>query len=119
MSPDKKSKRQERREKLKQQQPDLRSRDRLWIQAVPEIRQDLQGVDWMRSEAGLVQVPRSGGFAFGAAAFAVALETGEFLLIAPSELGGVDGLIGGTFLTTSDGGTSLESYVFVMPNRQG
>lgn len=94
---------------------DARGEDRVLLSAVPEVRQRQTGLRWIRTEAGLWQVPRFGGRAFPAAGFSVGLEPGEFVLIAPSDKAGLFGLVGGAFLTEEKDGQRLDAYVFLRP----
>lgn len=87
--------------------------DTVRLVVVPEVRQRQMGWRWIRSEAGLTQVPKYGGRAFGAAGFAVDLAAGEFLLVAPGAQADVYGLIGGAFLSYEDDGQRTDSYVFL------
>lgn len=80
---------------------------------VPEVRQRLEGWRWVRSEAGLAQVPQYGGRAFGAAGFALDLAPGQFLMVAPGEQADTYGLVGGAFLTCEDPEQRTDSYVFL------
>ena len=87
--------------------------DRIRLSVVPEVRQRLEGLRWVRNEAGVTQVPNYSGRAFGAAGFAADLEPGRFLLIAPGEQSGVSGLVGNSFLVSEEDGQSYDSYVFL------
>jgi len=91
----------------------LTSPQRLRLVLVPEVRQRQEGWRWVRHESGLVQMPEYGGRAFGAAAFAVDLEAGEFLLVAPSEQADLYGLIGGAFLCRRQDDQLFDSYIFL------
>jgi len=92
---------------------DLQRPDRIRLSVVPEVRQRLEGLRWVRNEAGVTQVPNYSGRAFGAAGFAADLEPGRFLLIAPGEQSGVSGLVGNSFLVSEEDGQSYDSYVFL------
>lgn len=90
--------------------------ERIFLAIVPEVRQRLPGWRWVRTEDGLWQTPKHGGRAFPAAGFRVALEPGEFLVIAPSADADIAGLIGSSFLTEEDDGPRLDSYIFISPD---
>ncbi|MBU0640407.1 MAG: hypothetical protein KKB50_16200 [Planctomycetes bacterium] len=94
---------------------DPQQTDRVHLIVVPEVRQRLSGWRWIRTEAGLWQVPKHGGRAFPAAGFAVTLDPGEFVLLAPSEKGDLFGIVGGAFLTEERDGQYYDSYVFLRP----
>ncbi len=95
--------------------PDLRDRDRIVLLAVPEVRQEQTGWRWVRTEAGLSQVPRRALQTFDAAGFMVTLGPGEFALLAPNASARVYGLLGGAFLTRESQGRHCNSYVFLRP----
>ncbi len=92
---------------------DLQRPDRVRLFVVPEVRQRLEGLRWVRNEAGVAQVPNYSGRTFGAAGFAADLEPGRFLLIAPGTQSGVSGLVGNSFLVSEEDGQSYDSYVFL------
>lgn len=91
----------------------LQDRECVTLLVVPEVRQYRAGWRWVRSEAGLVQLPKYGGRAFAAASFGVLLEPGEFLLIAPSEQVDLYGILGGALLSREEEGRHYDSYVFL------
>jgi hypothetical protein len=62
---------------------------------------------------GLAQLQQYSGQAFAAASFRVALEPGEFLLVAPGRQADLYGIVGGAFLTGDQDGQRYESYVFL------
>jgi len=90
-------------------------RQRAQLSVVPEVRQRQPGWEWIRTEAGLWQLPKHGGQAFPAAGFTVGLEPGQFVLIAPSENADTAGLIGSAFLAKTTEGKRWDSYVFLRP----
>jgi hypothetical protein len=87
--------------------------ERVRLSVVPEVRQRLDGWRWVRSGSGVAQMPEYNGRVFSAAAFAVDLEPGEFLLVAPSREADLYGIVGGTFLSSADDGGRYDSYVFL------
>ena len=87
--------------------------ERVRVAVVPEVRQRLDGWRWVRSGAGLAQVPQYSGRAFGAAGFTVDLEPGEFLLVAPGPQADLYGMVGGAFLSSEREGERCDSYVFL------
>jgi hypothetical protein len=92
---------------------DLEAPDEVRLSVVPEVRQRLQGWRWVRNEAGLTQLPNYNGRAFPAAGFALHLQPGEFLLIAPGDRADVFGMLGGALLTHEIDGRRYDSYVFL------
>ncbi|MBU0617978.1 MAG: hypothetical protein KKI02_09700 [Planctomycetes bacterium] len=95
--------------------PDVQDADRILLLVVPEVHQKQDGWQWLRTEAGLWQVPRQAMQAFDAAGFLLTLGPGEFALLAPSENAQVYGLLGGAFLTRESQGRHYSSYVFLRP----
>jgi hypothetical protein len=95
--------------------PDIQDADRIVLRVVPEVHQKQDGWQWLRTEAGLWQVPRQAMRAFDAAGFALTLAPGEFALLAPNENAQVYGLLGGAFLTRESQGRHYRSYVFLRP----
>ena len=87
--------------------------EQVHLTIVPEVRQRLDGFRWIRNEAGLTQMPNYNGRAFSAASFAVDLEPGEFLLVAPGPQADLYGLVGGVFLGSELDGRAYDSYVFL------
>ncbi len=95
--------------------PDRQDADRVRLFAVPEVHQRRDGWEWVRTEAGLWQVPRQTVQTFNAAAFVLTLSPGEFALVAPSANARIYGLLGGGFLTRACEGRHYNSYVFLRP----
>jgi len=95
--------------------PDPHDADRIMLLAVPEVRQKRNGWEWVRTEAGLWQVPRQAMQSFDTAGFVVTLSPGEFALVAPSEAAQVYGSLGGAFLTRQSQERHYSSYVFLRP----
>jgi hypothetical protein len=95
--------------------PDLQDVDRIVLLAVPEVHQKQDGWQWVRTEAGLWQVPRQAMQTFDATAFVLTLGPGEFALLAPSANARVSGLLGSAFLTRESQGRHYDSYVFLRP----
>ena len=87
--------------------------ERLRLLVVPEVRQRLDGWRWVRTGSGLAQVPDYHGRTFAAAAFAVDLEPGEFLLVAPNSAADTYGIVGGAFLSNAQDPDKHDSYVFL------
>jgi hypothetical protein len=96
--------------------PDLQQADLVQLFVAPEVRQRLPGWRWVRTEAGLWQAPKQNGRIFHAAGFAVTLEPGQFVLVAPSDEADVPGLLGGAFLISEQDGRRYDSYVFLRPD---
>ena len=80
---------------------------------VPEVRQRLDGLRWVRSDAGVAQIPNANGRAFPAAGFVTDLEPGQFLLVAPGRQADLFGIVGGAFLVSEQDGRPYDSYVFL------
>ena len=95
--------------------PAARQTDHVVLLAVPEVHQKREGWEWIRTEAGLWQVPRQDMQSFDEAGFMLSLDRGEFVMVAPSENSGVYGLLGGAFLTREAEGRHYDSYVFIRP----
>ncbi|MFQ5807675.1 MAG: hypothetical protein ACE5I3_14615, partial [Phycisphaerae bacterium] len=95
--------------------PDLHDVERVRLLVVPEVHQRQHGWEWVRTEAGLWQVPRQAMQTFDAAAFVLTLSPGEFVLLAPSANARIYGLVGGAFLTRTSEGRNYNSYVFLRP----
>lgn len=92
---------------------DLTNADRVRVLVVPEVRQKQDGFKWIRSDAGIAQVPNYSGRAYGAAGFVSALSSSDFLVIAAARDAAAYGLIGGAFLTADDEGQRFDSIVFI------
>lgn len=92
---------------------DLQRPDGIILEVVPEVRRRQEGTRFVRTESGVMLVPKYDGRAFPAASFAVRLEPGDFLVVAPSEQSDVYGIVGGAFLTESVDGQPFDSLVFV------
>lgn len=92
---------------------DLARPDHVQLMVVPEVRQQLEGWRWVRSEAGLIQEPDYSGRAFGAAGFLTGLAPGDFLVVGPGTHADVRGLVGHAFLTREEDGRSFDSYIFM------
>jgi hypothetical protein len=95
--------------------PDLQDADRIVLRVIPEVHQKQDGWRWVRTEAGLWQIPRQAMQAFDAAGFTLTLGPGEFALLAPSENARVRGLLGDAFLTRASEGRHYCSYIFLRP----
>lgn len=91
---------------------DTRDTHRVFLSVVPEIRRQLDP-EWSYTEDGWTTGPRRTGRAFAAAAFAVALEPNEFVLLAPGEKADLFGLVGGAFLADRVDNQPYDSYVFL------
>lgn len=92
---------------------DLANPQRVRLAIVPEVRQRLDGWRWVRSDAGLSQIPNYNGRAFPTAAFVTELEPGQFLLVAPGRQADLFGIVGGAFLSSEEDGRRYDSYVFL------
>lgn len=94
---------------------DARERRRVHLMVVPEVRQQLNEMQWVKTEAGYMEVPKFDGQRFTAAALTVALDAGEFVLLAPSQEAGLFGIVGGALLTGEVQNRRYDSYVFLRP----
>lgn len=81
----------------------------------PQVRQRLAGFEYLRTEAGLWQVPRNRQQTFDVASVRQRLGAGEFLVIAPSSASELYGIVGGAFLTGEIAGRRYDSLIFVRP----
>jgi hypothetical protein len=95
--------------------PDPHDADSVVLFAVPEVHQRQDGWEWIRTEAGITQIPRHAMQRFDAAGFVIRLRPGEFALVAPHPNSDVYGLLGGAFLTQELQGRQYDSYVFLRP----
>jgi hypothetical protein len=91
----------------------LAERDHVRLTLLPEVRQRLDGFKWVRTEAGVAQLPNYDGRACAAAAFDVDLEPGEFLTVAPGPRADLYGIVGGALLLRDLDGQRYDSYVFL------
>ncbi len=94
---------------------DERHRGRIHLQCVPEVHQKRSGFRYVRTDAGVWQVPRGGGRDFPAAGFTVSMDRGEYLLIAPTERADATGTIGAAFLTEAGDGQRFDTLLFLRP----
>mgnify|MGYP007051594138 CR=1 FL=1 len=94
---------------------DSRQIERVHLAVVPEIRQSLPATLWYDRQTGWSAGPQRRGEAFGAVAFVISLEPGEFVVLAPGSKADVPGMLGGAFLTEETPGRRYDSYVFVRP----
>lgn len=95
---------------------DAQHAQRVHLLVVPTLVQDSPETRWIQDANGAWQLAAGQTQrAFAAASFAVPLEPGEFLLIAPSAEARVRGLIGREFLTQESEGQLFESFIFVRP----
>jgi hypothetical protein len=99
-----------------QHSADTQRPQRVHLLVLPTLVQESPETRWTRDASGAWQLaPGQTLSAFPAAGFAVPLEPGEFLLIAPSAEARVHGLIGREFLTRESEGRVFESFIFVRP----
>lgn len=96
-------------------QPDARPSGRIWVSVTPTIRQELGGQRWKRTAEGIVLAPNDQTTAIEAAAWALWLERDEFLVVAPSEAGRVEGLLGEALLSAQVEGKHYSSFLFFRP----
>jgi hypothetical protein len=89
--------------------------DRVLFSIVPEVRQRLPGLRWVRTPLGLGQEPRYDGRAYPAAGLTLGLAAGEYVVLAPSDTADVTGIVGGAFLASENAGTRYELYIFMKP----
>ncbi|MCA9244773.1 MAG: hypothetical protein KDA32_12495, partial [Phycisphaerales bacterium] len=75
-------------------QVDPRRPDEMIIRVTPEIRRELEGYDWIRTDVGLQQRKKAESQAFESASFTATLRDGDYLLVAPSAAGTAEGLLG-------------------------
>ncbi|MFH1748419.1 MAG: hypothetical protein ABIG44_15405 [Planctomycetota bacterium] len=91
---------------------DTRGIDRVFMSVVPEIRQHSEK-EWSRGDEGWTTGPRRSGRAFAQAAFALTLQSNEFVLLAPGSKAELYGLVGGAFLIDELDDQRYDSYVFL------
>lgn len=94
---------------------DPRERKRVHLLLVPEVRQQTSEMQWVRTEHGVMEVPKQSGQRFNAAALRVALDPGQFVLVAPSDQSRLFGILGGAMLTEEVQNQRYDSYVFLRP----
>ncbi|MBK8915628.1 MAG: hypothetical protein IPM64_13720 [Phycisphaerales bacterium] len=94
---------------------DPRERSRVHLHIVPEVRQQIEEMQWVQTERGMMEVPRYRGQRFPAAGLSVPLEDGEFVVIAPGEQSRLYGLIGRIMLSEEIQARRYDSYVFLKP----
>ena len=95
--------------------PDLTQASRALLEIAPEVRQRLEGLEYVRTESGVWQVPKRSAQLYDAAALALPVRRDEFVLIGPSEAAQVEGLLGCAFLSSMIRDTRYDSYVFIRP----
>lgn len=95
---------------------DAAARGRLKLEVVPEVRQRRTGFDWIRTPAGVAQLPRADGMSFRDASFYLSLSTDEILLLAPNANADAFGIIGGAFLTDASQSVAYDRYVLIRPD---
>lgn len=91
---------------------DPRRDDRVMLSVVPEVRQRLEGWQWISTPEGVAQIPRDNIFALLPAGFTLPMESGQFLLLAPNDRADYFGLVGGRFLTEEIDGRRYDSFIF-------
>ncbi len=94
---------------------DPRRPDEMMISVTPEIRRELEGFEWVRTEMGLQQRRKAESRAFESAAFTATMRVGDYLLLAPSAGGLLEGLLGAAFLTREIDGRKHASLVLLRP----
>lgn len=94
---------------------DPRERQRVHLHVVPEVRQQIEEMQWVQTERGMMEVPRYRGQRFPAAGLSVPLNDGEFVVLAPSEQSRLYGLIGRIMLSEEIQARRYDSYVFLKP----
>lgn len=92
---------------------DARRDDRVLLTVMPEVRQRLEGWQWVSTPEGMAQVPKDNIFALMPAGFTIPIETGQFLVLAPNERAEYFGLVGGRFLTEDIDGRRYDSIIFM------
>ncbi|RMF70858.1 MAG: hypothetical protein D6744_18810 [Planctomycetota bacterium] len=95
--------------------PDATQTSRALLEIAPEVRQRLEGMDFVRTEAGVWQVPKRSARLYDAVALTLPVRRDEFVLIGPSESAQIDGLIGRAFLSATVRDVRYHSYVFIRP----
>ena len=95
--------------------PSAEDPSRTLLRATPEVQQKQDGWEWVRTQAGLWQVPKQNAEQFAAAGFELSLAEGEFALIAPSDRAEVKGMLGRAFLSSTIEQADYYSYVFLRP----
>ena len=96
-------------------QPDARPSGRIWVSVTPTIRQDLGGQRWQRTAQGIALAPNEHTTTIDSAAWALWLERDEFLVVAPSEAGSLEGLLGDALLSAQLDGNAYSSFLFFRP----
>ncbi len=96
-------------------QPDARPSGRIWVSVTPTIRQELGGQRWQRTAQGIALAPNEHTTTIDSAAWALWLERDEFLVVAPSESGSLDGLLGDALLSAQLDGKAYSSFLFFRP----
>lgn len=97
----------------------MQSDTRLNLRVAPELRQRLEGYRWVRTEAGLAQLPKHNSSTFTNAAFVLDVDAREFVLVAPSENASIAGLLGAAFMRKEVDGIPYDCYVFLRPQVMG
>ncbi|MBL8878969.1 MAG: hypothetical protein JNG88_07595 [Phycisphaerales bacterium] len=92
---------------------DVRRDDRIQLTLMPEVRQRLDGWQWVTTPEGVAQLPKDNIFSLTPAGFTVPLEAGQFLALAPNDRSEYFGLVGGRFLTEEIDGRRYDSMIFM------
>lgn len=95
--------------------PDARQIDLVRVMLVPEVRQNFEGLRYVKTDNGMTGVPREYNYTFDAAGVSVPLKKGEYIVLAPSEAARVEGLIGWALLSRRNSDVDLVSYLFIRP----
>jgi hypothetical protein len=96
-------------------QLDPRVATQVHLSIVPVVNQEIKGWRWVRTEAGVAQVPKRAGQTYPDVAFSTPLDEGEFLVIAAGERSDVKGIIGRAFLTVQSTNNWQDSILFIEP----
>jgi hypothetical protein len=88
------------------------------LEIVPEVRQQLAGLRYVRTESGIWEAPRRNTRRFDSVAVVLSLRPDEFAMIGPNENADVYGLLGGALLTGELGDTRYDSYIILRPELQ-
>lgn len=92
---------------------DMRRDDRILLTLMPEVRQRLDGWQWVTTPDGVAQLPKDNTFSLTPAGFTLPLEAGQFLTLAPNDRAEYFGLVGGRFLTEEIEGRRYDSFIFM------
>lgn len=85
------------------------------LHLAPQIQQDLEKWEYVRTPQGVQQLPARRKHAFEAVSFWVDIRPDEYLVLGPSERGLQQRLLGGAFLSQPIEGIDFLSMIFIRP----